>query len=65
MSRKVKNVNPLLLKIFQENDFPRDRKGTFEPQVVPKYPHEISDIEEKIISMCGCGISTTDINDHF
>jgi transposase-like protein len=128
MSRKVKNVNPLVKKIFQENDIqniadaqslmkdmfkdmvslmleaemdetlgyskyerntntdnsrngnnqkkvktslgeveldiPRDREGTFEPQVVPKYSRDISDIEDKIISMYGRGMSTTDINDH-
>ncbi|GLI54512.1 hypothetical protein PM10SUCC1_00270 [Propionigenium maris DSM 9537] len=128
MSRKAKNVNPLVKKIFQENDIqniadaqslmkdmfkdmvslmleaemeetlgyskyersnavdnsrngyndkkvktslgeveldiPRDRKGTFEPQVIPKYSRDISDIEDKIISMYGRGMSTTDINDH-
>lgn len=128
MSRKVKNVNPLVKKIFQENDIqniadaqslmkdmfkdmvslmleaemdetlgyskyerntntnnsrngnnqkkvktslgeveldiPRDREGVFEPQVVPKYSRDISDIEDKIISMYGRGMSTTDINDH-
>lgn len=47
-----------------ELDIPRDRKGTFEPQVVPKYSRDISDIEDKIISMYGRGMSTTDINDH-
>ncbi len=115
MSRKVKNINPLVKKIFQENDIqniaeaqsimkhmfkdmvslmleaemdetlgyskyernsntnnsrngnnqkkvktslgeveldiPRDREGIFEPQVVPKYSRDISDIEDKIISM--------------
>ncbi len=128
MSRKVKRVNPLVKKIFQENDIqniadaqslmkdmfkdmvslmleaemeetlgypkygrndaadnsrngyndkkvktslgeveldiPRDRKGTFEPQVIPKYSRDISDMEDKIISMYGRGMSTTDINDH-
>ena len=47
-----------------ELDIPRDRKGTFEPQVVPKYSRDISDIEENIISMYGRGMSTTDINEH-
>ena len=113
MSRKVKNVNPLVKKIFQENDvqniaeaqslmknmfkdmvslmleaemdetlgyskydrcektensrnghnhkrvkttlgeveldIPRDREGSFEPQAVPKYSRDISDIEDKVI----------------
>lgn len=47
-----------------ELDIPRDRKGTFEPQIVPKYSRDISDIEDKIISMYGRGMSTTDINEH-
>ncbi len=128
MSRKAKNINPLVKKIFQENDIQniadaqslmkdmfkdmvslmleaemketlgyskyernnatdnsrngyndkkvktslgeveldisRDRKGTFKPQVIPKYSRDISDIEDKIISMYGRGMSTTDINDH-
>ncbi len=33
-----------------ELDILRDRKGTFEPQVVPKYSRDISDIESKIIN---------------
>ena len=128
MSRKVKNMNPLVKKIFQENDIqniadaqdlmkemfkdmvslmleaemdetlgyskyerssktensrnghnqkkvktslgeveldiPRDRDGSFEPAVIPKYSRDISDIEDKIISMYGRGMSTTDINNH-
>ncbi len=110
MSRKAKNVNPLVKKIFQENDIQNiadaqslmkymskdmvslmlegemeetlgyskyerndatdnsrngyNDKGTFEPQVIPKYSRDISDIEDKIISMYGRGMSTTDINDH-
>ena len=47
-----------------ELDIPRDRKGTFKPQIVPKYSRDISDIEDKIISMYGRGMSTTDINEH-
>ncbi len=47
-----------------ELDIPRNRKGTFEPQVISKYSRDISDIEDKIISMYERGMSTTDINNH-
>ncbi|MBP1920913.1 transposase-like protein [Youngiibacter multivorans] len=32
-------------------NIPRDRKGDFDPKIVGKYKTDISDIEEKIISM--------------
>lgn len=31
-------------------DIPRDREGTFEPQIIPKYQRDIFCIEEKVIS---------------
>ena len=44
---------------------PRDRNGTFEPQIVKKHQTTISDeIEEKILSMYGLGMSYTDISKH-
>lgn len=43
---------------------PRDRKGEFEPIAVKKYENVESDVEEKIISMYGKGMTTRDINDH-
>jgi transposase-like protein len=42
---------------------PRDRKGNFEPKIVPKYKRNISGIEEKIISLYARGMSTRDIHD--
>ena len=33
-----------------EVDIPRDRKGEFEPKLIPKYQRDISGIEEKVIS---------------
>ena len=42
---------------------PRDRKGDFEPKIVPKYKRDISEIEEKIISLYARGMSTRDIHD--
>ena len=44
-------------------DVPRDRKGEFEPRIVPKYKRDISGLEEKIISLYSRGMSTRDIHD--
>ena len=42
---------------------PRDRKGEFEPKIVPKYQRNVSGIEEKVISLYARGLSTRDIGD--
>ena len=42
---------------------PRDRKGEFEPQIVPKHKRDISGIEEKVISLYARGMTTRDIHD--
>ena len=48
-----------------ELETPRDRNGTFEPQIVKKHQTTISDeIEEKILSMYGLGMSYRDIASH-
>lgn len=48
-----------------ELETPRDRNGTFEPQIVKKHQTTLSDeIEEKILSMYGLGMSYTDISKH-
>jgi transposase-like protein len=47
-----------------ELSVPRDRNGEFEPQIVKKYQGDILGIEEKIISLYGCGMSTRDIADN-
>lgn len=44
-------------------DVPQDRKSTFEPQVVKKRQKDISDIEQKIISMYAKGMTTRQISD--
>ena len=43
---------------------PRDRDGTFEPQLIRKYQKDISGIEKKVISMYALGMSTRDIQNH-
>ena len=42
---------------------PQDRKSTFEPQVVKKRQKDISDIDQKIISMDAKGMTTRQISD--
>ena len=44
---------------------PRDRKGEYEPQLIPKYQNTVTqDMEEKIISMYAKGMTTGDIEAH-
>ena len=46
-------------------DTPRDRAGTFEPQLVKKnQTHLTNDIEEKVLSMYSLGLSYADISKH-
>ena len=42
---------------------PQDRNSDFEPQIVPKYSRDISEIEGKIISMYARGFSVRQISD--
>ncbi len=42
---------------------PRDRDGSFEPIVVPKYKKDVSDIEDKVIALYGRGMSQRDISE--
>jgi len=62
-------VNKKTIKGTSDGSFeletPRDRNGTFEPQIVKKHQTTISDeIEEKILSMYGLGMSYKDISSH-
>lgn len=45
-------------------DIPRDRKGRFEPQIVPKHQRRFNGFDDKIISLYSRGMSTTDIQEH-
>ena len=46
-------------------DVPRDRNGTFEPQIVKKHQTHMSDqIEQKILSLYALGNSYTQISEH-
>ena len=46
-----------------ELEVPQDRNGSFEPQVVKKRQKDISEIDQKIISMYARGLTTRQISD--
>jgi len=43
---------------------PRDREGTFEPQILPKGVSRFSGFDDKIISLYARGLTTRDIQSH-
>jgi putative transposase len=47
-----------------ELSIPRDRKGTFEPQLIAKYQRRFPGFDDKIISMYARGMSVRDIQEH-
>jgi putative transposase len=44
-------------------DIPRDRRGTFEPQLIPKYQRRLSGFDDKILALYAKGLTTRDIQD--
>lgn len=42
-------------------DVPRDRQGTFEPQLVPKHQRRLAGFDEKILALYAKGMTTRDI----
>lgn len=46
-----------------EIDAPRDRGGSFDPQLIPKRTKDVSGIEDKVLSMYAKGMSQRDIAD--
>ena len=46
-----------------EIQIPRDRNGSFEPKIVPKYGSNSNELEEKILGLYAKGVSTRDIQD--
>ncbi len=42
---------------------PRDRQGTFEPKILPKYSRNTNELEEKILGLYARGLSVRDIQD--
>jgi transposase-like protein len=45
-------------------EVPRDREGSFEPQIVPKHQREFRGFDDKILSMYALGLTTRQIQDH-
>jgi putative transposase len=45
-------------------EVPRDRKGEFNPQIIPKHQTRFSGFDDKIISMYARGMTTRDIQAH-
>jgi putative transposase len=44
-------------------DIPRDRNGTFEPQLLPKYQRRLAGFDDKILTLYAKGLTTRDIQD--
>lgn len=45
-------------------EVPRDRNGTFNPQIVPKRKRRLGQVEDMILSLYARGMSTRDITEH-
>ncbi len=45
-------------------DVPRDRNGTFDPQIVPKGETRLDGFDDKIISMYARGMTVREIQGH-
>jgi transposase-like protein len=48
-----------------EIDVPRDREGSFEPQIVRKRQRRLSDVDEVVLSLYAKGLTTGEISAHF
>jgi len=46
-------------------EVPRDRDGTFEPQIVPKRARRVSSVDEVVLSLYAKGLTTGEISAHF
>ena len=44
---------------------PRDRAGTFEPQIVRKRQRRLSGVDEIVLSLYAKGLTTGEISAHF
>ena len=43
---------------------PRDREGTFEPQLVPKHQRRLEGFNDIVLSLVACGMTTRDVRAH-
>jgi len=46
-----------------EIKIPRDRNGTYEPQIIEKHKRSVDGMEEKILAFYACGMSQRDISE--
>src|ERR1700750_523194 len=46
-------------------DVPRDREGTFKPQIVKKRQRRLGDVDEIVLSLYAKGLTTGEISTHF
>lgn len=60
--KSTKKVKSRLGEIDLE--IPRDRDGTFEPQLIPKRKRVLEEIEDHVLSLYTYGMSTRDIESH-
>ncbi len=44
---------------------PRDREGTFEPQIVKKRQRRLTEVDEIVLSLYAKGLTTGEISAHF
>ena len=67
--KETNNLRRYILKSLKttmgevEIDTPRDRDGSFDPQLIPKRSKDVSGIEDKVLSMYARGMSQRDIAD--
>jgi putative transposase len=47
-----------------EVNIPRDRNGTFEPQLIPKHTRRLEGFDDKVLSLYSRGMSMRDIQSH-
>ena len=46
-------------------EVPRDRDGTFEPVIVKKRQGRLNEVDEMVLSLYACGLTTGEISAHF
>src|SRR5678810_1075014 len=51
--------------IRDRNEVPRDRAGTFEPQIVRKRQRRLTGVDEIVLSLYAKGLTTGEISAHF
>ena len=69
-SQQTNRRNGATRKVVKSNDgavpidIPRDRDGSFEPELIPKGQTRIDGMDDKIIGLYAAGLTTRDIRAH-